>query len=176
MDNNIEKKVVEFRRISCMTSLYTMPRLRMRVIETKVVGLRRGKIMTKNNKIKVLARLGKTLCLKVKGNDCMTSLYTMTRLRMRVIETTKNNKIKVLARLGKTLCLKAKGNDCGKRRGIEIGETGTRKRTRRVITNPTETTKKKTQQKRSINEQRKRRKGRSSHQMVFDFTFYTDSV
>ena len=80
------------------------------------------------------------------------------------------------ARLGKTLCLKAKGNDCGKRRGIEIRETGTRKRTRRVITNPTETTKKKTQQKRSINEERKRRKGRSSHQMVFDFTFYTDSV
>jgi len=100
----------------------------------------------------------------------------MTRLRMRVIETTKNNKIKVLARLGKTLCLKAKGNDCGKRRGIEIRETGTRKRTRRVITNPTETTKKKTQQKRSINEERKRRKGRSSHQMVFGFTFYTDSV
>jgi len=52
MDNNIEKKVVEFRRMSCMTSLYTMTRLRMRVIETKVVDLRRGKIMPKNNKIK----------------------------------------------------------------------------------------------------------------------------
>jgi hypothetical protein len=160
MDNNIEKKVVELRRMNCMTSLYTMTRLRMRVIETKVVDLRRSKILTKN---------------------------TMTRLRMRVIKKkvvdlrrgkilTKNNNIKVLARLGKALCLKAKGNDCGKRRGIEIRETGTRKRTRRVITNPTETTKKKTQQKRSINEERKRRKGRSSHQMVFDFTFYTDPV
>jgi len=39
-------------------------------IETKVVDLRRGKILTKKHKITGLARLGKTLCLKVKGNDC----------------------------------------------------------------------------------------------------------
>ncbi len=78
----------------------------------------------------------------------------------------------VLARLGKALCLKVKGNDCGKRRGKERSGTGSRKRTRRVITNPTETTKKKTQQTRSINKERKRRKRRSSHQMVFEFTFY----
>jgi hypothetical protein len=103
-------------------------------IETKVVDLRRGKILTKNNKITGLARLGKALCLKVKENDC------------------------------------------GKRRGVDRIETGTRKRTRRVITNPTGTTKKKTQQRRSINKERKRRKGRSSHQMVFEFTFYTDPV
>jgi hypothetical protein len=64
----------------------------------------------------------------------------------------KNNNIKVLATLWKTLCLKVKKNDCGKRRGIEIRETGNRKRTRRVIKNPTETTKKKKQDKRSINE------------------------
>jgi len=88
----------------------------------------------------------------------------------------KNNKITGLARLGKTLCLKVKGNDCRKRRGIERGETGTGKRTRRVIMNPKETTKKKTQQRRSINEERNRKKGRRSHQMVFEFTFYTYSV
>ena len=35
-------------------------------IETKVVNLRKGKILTRNNKITALARLGKTLCLKVK--------------------------------------------------------------------------------------------------------------
>jgi hypothetical protein len=82
---------------------------------------------------------------------------------------TKNNKITVSPH-----CLKVKGNDCGKRRGVEKRETGTRKRTRRVITNPTE--KKKTQQRRLINEERKRRQGRISHQMVFEFTFYTDPV
>ena len=59
-DSNIEKKVVELRRMSCMTSLYTMTRLKMRVIKTKVVDLRRYKILTKTNKIKVLASLGKT--------------------------------------------------------------------------------------------------------------------
>jgi hypothetical protein len=59
MDNNIEKKVVELRRMSCMTNLYTMTRLRMRVIKTIVVDLRRGNILTKN---------------------------TMTRVRMRVIK------------------------------------------------------------------------------------------
>ena len=41
---------------------------------------------------------------------------------------------------------------------------------------PTEPSKKKTQQTRSINEETKRRKGRRSHQMVFEFTFYTDPV
>ena len=83
-----------------------------------------------------------------------------------------HNSFTVLARLGKTLCLKVKGNDCGKRRGKERRGTGSRKRTRRVITNPTETTKKKTQQTRSINKERKRRKRRNNHQMVFEFTFY----
>jgi hypothetical protein len=127
-----------------------MTRLRMRVIETKVVDLRRGKIQTK-----------------------------MTRLRMRVFKmdnniTKINNKITGMARLGKNIWLKVKGNDCGKRSGLERRVTGTRKRTRWVITNPTE--KKKTQQRRSINEERKRRKGRRSHQVVFEFTFYTDPV
>ena len=57
--------------------LTKMTRFRMRVfkidnnIETKVVDLRMREIKTtKNNKIKVLARLGKTVCLKAKGNDC----------------------------------------------------------------------------------------------------------
>ncbi len=73
IDNNIETKVVDLRRGKILTK---MTRLRMRVfkidnnIETKVVDLRRGKILTKKNKITGLARLGKTLCLKVKGNDC----------------------------------------------------------------------------------------------------------
>ncbi len=65
--------------MNCMTSLYTMTRLRMRVIETKVVDLRRGKIQTK-----------------------------MTRLRMRVFKmdnniTKINNKITGMARLGKNI-------------------------------------------------------------------------
>ena len=42
-----------------------------------------------------------------------------------------------------------------------------------MIKNPTETTKKKTQQTRSINKEIKRR---SSHEIVFEFTFYTDPV
>ena len=41
---------------------------------------------------------------------------------------------------------------------------------------PTETAKKKTQQRRSINKEKKRRIGRRSHQMVFEFTFYTDPI
>ena len=45
-----------------------------------------------------------------------------------------------------------------------------------VFMTPTETAEKKTQKKRSINEEKKRRKGRRSHQMVFEFTFYTDPV
>ena len=165
----------------CMESLHTMTRLTMRVfkmdnnIETKVVDLGRGKILTKMTRLRIRV-------FKIDNN--IEILAKLTRLRMRVFKIDNNietrvvdlSKITGLARLGKTLCLKAKGNDCGKRREIEVRQTGTRKRTRRVITNPTETTKKKTQQKRSINEERKRRKGRSSHQMVFDFTFYTDSV
>ena len=168
MDNNIETKVVELGRGKIQTKKM---RLRMRVfkmdnnIKTQVVHLGRGKILTKKTRFRMRV-------FKI-DNNIETIVVDS---RMREIETTKNNKIKVLARLGKTVCLKAKGNNCGKRREIEVRQTGTRKRTRRVITNPTEATKKKTQQKRSINEERKRRKGRSSHQMVFDFTFYTDSV
>jgi len=168
MDNNIKTQMVDLGRGKILTK---MMRLRMRVfkmdnnIKTQVVDLGRGKILTKMTRFS-------TRVFKI-DNTIETK---MVDLRMREIETTKNNNIKVRARLGKTVCLKAKGNDCGKRREIEVRQTGTRKRTRRVITNPTETTKKKTQQKRSINKERKRSKGRSSHQMVFDFTFYTDSV
>ena len=133
--------------------------------KTQVVDLGRGKILTKMTRFRMRV-------FKI-DNNIETKVVD---LRMREIETTKNNKIKVLARLGKTVCLKARGNDCGKRREIEVRQTGTRKRTRRVITNPTETTNRKTQQKRLINKERKRSKRRNSHQMVFNFTFYTDSV
>ena len=37
MDNNIKKKGMELTTMNCMTSLYTIKRLRMRVIETKVL-------------------------------------------------------------------------------------------------------------------------------------------
>ena len=140
-----------------MTSLYTMTRLRMRVIETKVVDLRRGKIQTKMTRLRM--RVFKM------DNNIETKVVDLRRGKI----LTKNNKITVLPH-----CLKVKGNDCGKRSGLERRVPGTRKRTRWVIKNPTE--KETTQKRRSIKKDMKRRKGRRSHQVVFEFTFYTDPV
>ena len=66
--------------------------------------------------------------------------------------------------MGKTLCQKVKGHDSGKRRGKERKGRGSRKRTRRVDTYSTDSTKKKTpildwtQQKRLIKEKKKKKK------------------
>ena len=83
-------------------------------------------------------------------------------------------------KVGEELSKKVKGNDCRKRRRTERRERGSRKRTRRVETHSTDSTNKETpilngtQQMGSFKEERKRRKRRSGHQMVFELTFYTD--
>ena len=141
-------------------------------IKTTVVDSRRSKILT--NHYRVLQRVNKMTCYKLKGRMAKNNQIKMAVEDSRRCRS--HNNFTVLARLGKTLCLKVKGNDCGKRRRTERRGTGSGKRTRRVITNPTETTKKKTQQMRSKNEEKKRRKRRSSHLMVFDLTFYTDPL
>ena len=120
-------------------------------IKTKVVDSRRGKILT--NHYRVLERVNNMKCCKLKG-----WMATNNHIKI-VVEDSRRDRshssLTDLARLGKTLCLKVKGNDCGKRR--ERRGTGSMKGTRRVITNPTETTKKKTQQTRLINEERKKK-------------------
>jgi hypothetical protein len=103
-------------------------------IETRVVDLRRSKILTKNNKMTGLARLGKTLCLKVKGNDC------------------------------------------GKRRGKHRREKRDQEEDQDGIHDSNRNNQEVDSAEEVDKRRKKRRKGRSSHQMVFEFTFYTDPV